>query len=43
MTQILQPKVRQKIFIVGKNQADKFTWENTAKSIMNVFDKNLVK
>lgn len=43
MTQILQPKVRQKYSIVGKNQADKFTWENTAKSIMNVFDKNLVK
>lgn len=43
MTEILQPKVRQKYSLIGQKQADKFTWESTAKSIMNVFDKNLVK
>jgi len=39
MTQILQTKIRQKYSLVGKKQADKFTWENTAKSIINVFNK----
>ena len=43
MVEILQPKVRQKYSLIGKQQADKFSWENTAKSIINVFDKNLVK
>lgn len=39
MTEILQPKVRQKYSILGKSQADKFTWESTAKSIIEVFNK----
>lgn len=38
MTQILDPKIRQKYSVLGKTQADKFTWTSTAKSIMNVFE-----
>lgn len=43
MIEILDPKIRQKYSVLGKAQADKFTWESTAKSIIEVFNKNLVK
>jgi glycosyltransferase involved in cell wall biosynthesis len=36
---ISNPKVRQKYSILGKTQADKFTWDSTAKSVLSVFEK----
>jgi len=39
MVEISNPKNRQKYSVLGKTQADKFTWESTAKSIIEVFNK----
>jgi glycosyltransferase involved in cell wall biosynthesis len=38
MVEIINPKIRQKYSKLGKTQADKFTWENTAKSVINLFN-----
>lgn len=39
MIDILDSKTRQKYSKLGKIQADKFTWESTAKSVLSVFEK----
>jgi glycosyltransferase involved in cell wall biosynthesis len=39
MINITSPKIREKYSILGKKQADKFTWANTAKSILKAFQK----
>lgn len=39
MLLIIQPKIHQKYSLLGLTQASKFTWENTAKSILSVFAK----
>lgn len=38
MTQICDPKTQEKYSKLGQIQASKFTWENTAKSVINVFE-----
>ena len=38
MVDISNPKIREKYSKLGKNQADKFTWQNTAKSVLSVFE-----
>ena len=38
MINISNPKIREKYSKLGKNQADKFTWQNTAKSVLSVFE-----
>lgn len=43
MISMSDSKIQQKYSRLGIVQADKFSWTNSAKSIMNVFDKNLVK
>ena len=39
MINITDPKIRQKYSKLGKAQADKFTWQSTAKSVLSVFEK----
>ena len=39
MLDINDPKIRQKYAKLGKSQADKFTWDSTAKSVLQVFQK----
>jgi glycosyltransferase involved in cell wall biosynthesis len=39
MIEINNPKNREKFSKLGKIQADKFTWDNTAKSVLQVFQK----
>ena len=39
MIDISNPKTREKYSILGKIQANKFTWVNTAKSILKAFEK----
>ena len=39
MIEINQPVTRNKFSKIAKLQADKFTWESTAKSILTVFEK----
>ncbi len=39
MININNPKLRQKYSKLGKIQADKFTWDSTAKSVLQVFQK----
>jgi len=39
MIEISDPKIREKYSVLGKKQADKFTWVNTAKSVLQVFEK----
>lgn len=39
MITIAQPQMRQKFSKLGKIQADKFTWESTAKSVISIFEK----
>ena len=39
MIEILNPQVRQKYSKLGKTQADKFTWESTAKSVLLVITR----
>ena len=41
MIEITNPKIRQKYSKLGKTQADKFTWQSTAKSVISVFEKQL--
>jgi glycosyltransferase involved in cell wall biosynthesis len=33
------PKTRQKYSVLGRKQTNKFTWANTAKSVLKVFEK----
>jgi len=39
MIDIADSKTREKFSKLGKTQADKFTWDNTAKSVLQVFEK----
>lgn len=39
MININNPNIRQKYSHLGKVQADKFTWNSTAKSVLKVFEK----
>ncbi len=39
MIKINNPNIRDKFSKLGKIQADKFTWDNTAKSVLQVFEK----
>ena len=39
MVDISNPKTRQTYSVLGKTQADKFTWVNTTKSVLQVFEK----
>jgi glycosyltransferase involved in cell wall biosynthesis len=39
MIDINNPKIRQKLSEIGKIQADKFSWDSTAKSVLQVFEK----
>jgi glycosyltransferase involved in cell wall biosynthesis len=39
MADMINPKIRQKYSKLGKVQADKFTWDSTAKSVLQVFQK----
>jgi len=39
MIEINDPKNREKFSKLGKAQADKFTWDSTAKSVLQVFQK----
>jgi glycosyltransferase involved in cell wall biosynthesis len=39
MIDISNPKTREKYSVLGQKQANKFTWENTAKSVISVFEK----
>ncbi len=39
MIEINNPKIRQKLSEIGKTQADKFSWDSTAKSVLQVFEK----
>jgi glycosyltransferase involved in cell wall biosynthesis len=39
MIEIADPKTREKFSKLGKTQADKFTWDSTAKSVLQVFQK----
>ena len=39
MLDITNPETRQKYSKLGKVQADKFTWNSTAKSVLKVFEK----
>lgn len=39
MTKMTNPQIRQKYSKLGKIQADKFTWQKTAKSILKTFQK----
>lgn len=39
MQEITKPKIREKYSKLGKTQADKFTWQSTAKSVLSVFEK----
>lgn len=40
MIEISNPQTRNKYSKLGRLQADKFTWESTAKSVISVFEKN---
>lgn len=39
MMAILKPEIRKKYSHLGQIQSDKFSWDNTAKSIISVFQK----
>ncbi|MFA6361760.1 MAG: glycosyltransferase family 1 protein, partial [Candidatus Shapirobacteria bacterium] len=39
MIEISDPQIRQKYSVLGQTQANKFTWEQTAKSVLKVFEK----
>jgi glycosyltransferase involved in cell wall biosynthesis len=39
MIKISDPKIREKYSVLGLKQAQKFTWDNTAKSVLDVFNK----
>jgi len=39
MIDILKPENQKKYSMLGKKQADKFTWESTAKSVLEAFSK----
>jgi hypothetical protein len=39
MVEINNPKNREKFSKLGKIQANKFSWDNTAKSVLKVFEK----
>ena len=39
MIDMTNPKIREKYSILGQKQADKFTWEITAKSVLKAFEK----
>ncbi len=39
MVEITNPKIREKYSKLGKICADKFTWDNTAKSVLQVFQR----
>ena len=39
MIEISDPKIRQKFSKLSQPQADKFTWDSTAKSILKVFEE----
>ena len=39
MVDIINPKIREKFSKLGKIQANKFTWESTAQSVISVFGK----
>ena len=39
MINISDPKIREKFSKLGRIQADKFTWDSTAKSILKVFEE----
>jgi glycosyltransferase involved in cell wall biosynthesis len=39
MIEITNPKTRQLYSKLGQTQADKFTWQSTAKSVLSVFEK----
>ncbi|MFA5750334.1 MAG: glycosyltransferase family 1 protein [Candidatus Shapirobacteria bacterium] len=39
MIDIADPQIRQKYSVLGQTQANKFTWEQTAKSVLKVFEK----
>ena len=39
MIEIMDPQTRQKFSKLGKTQANKFTWQSTAKSVLSVFEK----
>jgi len=39
LIEIKNPKIRQKLSKIGKSQADKFSWDSTAKSVLQVFQK----
>ena len=39
MTRITNPKTRQEYSQLGRKQANKFTWQNTAKSVLKTFQK----
>ncbi len=39
MIEIANPKINKKFSKLAKAQADKFTWESTAKTIINLFNK----
>lgn len=38
LTQVTQPKIRQNLITKGLKQAVKFTWANSAKSLINLFN-----
>lgn len=39
MIDITNPKTREKFSKLGQSQADKFSWDSTAKSVIKVFEK----
>ncbi len=39
MIEIKNPEIRQKLSKISKPQADKFSWDSTAKSVLQVFEK----
>ena len=39
MIEIKKPKIRQKLSKLSKTQANKFSWDSTAKSVLQVFQK----
>jgi glycosyltransferase involved in cell wall biosynthesis len=39
MEEIIKPEIRQKLIKNGVKTSSKFTWENSAKSLIEVFDK----
>jgi len=39
LKQVLNPKIRQNLILKGRQQAQKFTWTNSAKSLIKIFSK----